>query len=763
MGRNGAGKSTLLRVAAGLLEPTRGKVRAAGRVALLLQNPGDYALRDRLGDELPPDALAAAGLDGLADRHPRDLSGGERQRLALAIVLHGPRPAVVCLDEPTRGMDRGHKDRLVALLHDLAGAGSGVVVATHDAEFAAAFAARTVLLGDGRAGGRRTDGRRAGRRLVLRHPDGAHPRRRRAAARGRRRPAAARGGRPVSWIAASMLLLGLALVAGFGWYERSHPSARVLALVAALAALAVIGRIAFAPIPNVKPTTDIVLLTGYVLGGAPGFAVGAVAALASNLFFGQGPWTPWQMVGWGGVGLFGAALARLAGRDLGRVPLAVACAVASLGYGFLQNVSLWITFSGDHSLDKLWFYMSTSFAFDVAHATGSVLFCLAFGPALVRALRRYRTRFEVTWRPGPVTAGVGAILIAVALAQPPSADAAAPRAAVRYLEAAQNADGGLRARSAHGVDADAHGLGGARARRGRRGTRATSSAAARTRWTSCARTRTPCAATSASARGRCSPCARRARRRGGWAAATCSASCCGRRSATGRSRAWSTRRRSPSWRCARPASRRAIPRCGARSRSSPARRTRTAASTSPARAARRAPTTPAPRCRRSARRGRRDARVTRRAADWLERHQNPDGGFSLQVGASNAQSTAWAVQGLIAAGRDPARVRRGGARSPLAYLRSLVAPGGAIRYSRTSDQTPVWVTGQALTALAGKALPLAPVRRERSARAASAPAPAAPAAPAATPRRPSPPRRAGAGAAGDEPADGDARGRARRR
>ena len=98
----------------------------------------------------------------------------------------------------------------------------------------------------------------------------------------------------------------LALAAGFAWYERSHPSARVLALVATLAALAALGRIAFAPLPNVKPTTDIVLLTGYVLGGAPGFAVGAVAALASNLFFGQGPWTPWQMVGWGGAGLFGA-------------------------------------------------------------------------------------------------------------------------------------------------------------------------------------------------------------------------------------------------------------------------------------------------------------------------------------------------------------------------------------------------------------------------------------------------------------------------
>jgi energy-coupling factor transporter ATP-binding protein EcfA2 len=149
MGRNGAGKSTVLRVAAGLLTPTRGKVRG-GRVALLLQNPGDYALRDRVGDELPADALAAAGMSQLADRHPRDLSGGERQRLALAIVLHGERPAVVCLDEPTRGMDRGHKHALATLLTGLAEQGSAVVVATHDAEFAAAVATRTVLLGDGR-------------------------------------------------------------------------------------------------------------------------------------------------------------------------------------------------------------------------------------------------------------------------------------------------------------------------------------------------------------------------------------------------------------------------------------------------------------------------------------------------------------------------------------------------------------------------------------------------------------------------------------
>jgi energy-coupling factor transport system ATP-binding protein len=149
MGRNGAGKSTLLRIAAGLLTPTRGKVRG-GKVALVLQNPGDYALRDRVGEELPAAALEEAGLAHLAERHPRDISGGERQRLAIAIVLHGARPAVLCLDEPTRGMDREHKDALVALLRDLSAAGTGIVVATHDAEFAAALAPRTVLLGDGR-------------------------------------------------------------------------------------------------------------------------------------------------------------------------------------------------------------------------------------------------------------------------------------------------------------------------------------------------------------------------------------------------------------------------------------------------------------------------------------------------------------------------------------------------------------------------------------------------------------------------------------
>jgi energy-coupling factor transporter ATP-binding protein EcfA2 len=150
MGRNGAGKSTLLRHAAGLLTPTRGAVSRAGRVALLLQNPTDYLIHEHVEDEAPAGALAAVGLasETFARRNPRDLSGGEKQRLALAVVLGDltDPPAAICLDEPTRGMDRDHKQSLAALL---TGLGATVIVATHDPEFAAAFADRVILLGDG--------------------------------------------------------------------------------------------------------------------------------------------------------------------------------------------------------------------------------------------------------------------------------------------------------------------------------------------------------------------------------------------------------------------------------------------------------------------------------------------------------------------------------------------------------------------------------------------------------------------------------------
>ena len=106
--------------------------------------------------------------------------------------------------------------------------------------------------------------------------------------------------------------------------------------------------------------------------------------------------------------------------------------------------------------------------------------------------------------------------------------------------------------------------------------------------------------------------------------------------------------------------------------------------------------------------GRRRTRAVSRGAAYLVRVQNRDGGFPLaRGGASNAQSTAYAVQGLVAAGRS--LPRRG--RTPLAYLASLTEPSGRVRYSRTSAQTPVWVTAQVVAAMARRPFPLRPVRR----------------------------------------------------
>jgi energy-coupling factor transport system substrate-specific component len=526
----------------------------------------------------------------------------------------------------------------------------------------------------------------------------------------------------MSWVAGSTLVLGIALVAGLAWYERTHPTTRVIALVATLAALAALGRIAFAALPNVKPTTDIVLISGYVLGGAPGFAVGSVAALASNVFFGQGPWTPWQMAGWGAVGVFGAILGRLFGRDLGRVPLAIACGVAAEMFSAWMNVHLWVTYSGDHTLGELGAYFATSLWFDVAHVTGSVLFCLAFGPALVRALARYRTRFEIRWLAIPATA----LLVGATLTAPPRADAqalatdaAAANASVRYLLDAQNDDGGWGAAPKTPSSQLYTGwttLGLAAAGRnpldvGHPSALAYIRAHARDLNDLGELNRTILVlraagrGTTIGGRDLETAVASKQRRNGSFAGRvnTTAFAILGLRAA-GRGTHNRAIRRAAAWIAGQANADGGFNFAG---KGGPSGIDDTGAALQALAAG-----------------GRRRGHVAKRATRFVVRRQNDDGGFALIPGGpSNAQSTAWAVQGLLAVGRDPSEIRHKGSVDPMTYLRSLTAPSGEVRYSRTSRQTPVWVTGQALAALARKTLPLRRVPRAHKAAAAVAPAP----------------------------------------
>lgn len=162
LGRNGAGKSTLLQTLAGLLTPERGDVDRSARVAYVPQDPDallaqptvrrelaeTLRLLGRADDEAVTSWLHRMELGSLSERHPRSLSGGERQRAAIAAVAVGGAP-VLCLDEPTRGIDARSRDLLADVVTAHAGAGGAVVLATHDVELAARVATRAVVLGDG--------------------------------------------------------------------------------------------------------------------------------------------------------------------------------------------------------------------------------------------------------------------------------------------------------------------------------------------------------------------------------------------------------------------------------------------------------------------------------------------------------------------------------------------------------------------------------------------------------------------------------------
>ena len=508
----------------------------------------------------------------------------------------------------------------------------------------------------------------------------------------------------MTWQAASLVLLGLALAAGFAWYERERPPARVVAVVAAMAALAVVGRLAFAAIPNVKPTTDIVLFAGYALGAIPGFAVGAVTAIVSNIFLSQGPWTVWQMAGWGAVGVAGAFLARfLRGREPSRLALAAICGAAGLAFGAWMDVYQW-TLAARQDLDTYVAVAGTSLPYNIAHAVGNVVFCLLIGPAFLRALARYRRRLEVRWERTPAPVALGAIAVALVLLVPAGAAAATPaQRAASYLAKAQNEDGGFGATPSGGSSPLYTGWAGlalgsigrnpqdvkrpggrSLARYVLRGSRSLTDIGEIERTALLAKV-AGISARSFGGRNLVDEIQGRRRHDGSisgfvsYTAFGVMALRAGGASAGGTTIRWLIQSQNEDGGFG-----------VARGSASDADMTGAALQA-------------------LATVGRASSPAAGRAVQWLRANQNGDGGFGQFKGrTSNAQSTAYAVQGLIAAGAGGNAVSR--ART---YLVRLQRGDGSVAYSSSSNQTPVWVTAQALMALQGKPLPIATAPRKK--------------------------------------------------
>jgi energy-coupling factor transport system substrate-specific component len=564
----------------------------------------------------------------------------------------------------------------------------------------------------------------------------------------------------VSWPLASFLLVGVVLLAGWLAYERARPSARMAAVVATLAAVAALGRDAFVALPEVKPITAIVLVVGYALGPLPGFTVGAVGMLASNMMFGQGSYTPWQMAAWGMVGLAGAALGRLSGRRLGRVPLALACALTALLAKEVMNVYTW-TLGASHTPAALLLVAGAGLPFDLVDAGASFLFGLAFAPELARVLARMRARMDVHWEAAGASAPM-ALVVVLGLAGALLLPGGSARARTTRLPGSRLSGSGLPGSRLSGSPIAAAGPRGAATAFVARGSVPLPSASparvgvsreiaylaaaqgANGGWGSAAGQPTSelysaWAAIGLAAAGR-NP---QSVRRGGHAVLEALRAQAGTLSGAGDIERTMLALRA----CDAPVGSLVgkdllggLLRYRGSDGSFSHQVNITAFAIFALRAAGRSAGDPAVRAAGAwiarqqdadggfnfaARGGSSDVDDTAaaiqgvsdagirggaglaRAVAFLLHAQNPDGGFPAQPGAeSNAQSTAWAVQGLVAAGRDVEGVRRRGSRSPLGYLESLVAPNGSVRYSRTSAQTPVWVTAQALTALARAPFPI---------------------------------------------------------
>jgi energy-coupling factor transport system substrate-specific component len=194
---------------------------------------------------------------------------------------------------------------------------------------------------------------------------------------------------------ALLLAAVAAIAAGAAWLEGTPGTAKDLTLVATLGGIAAAGRVLFAAVPGVQPVTVIVAAAGVALGPRRGFAVGALAALASNFFLGQGPHTPWQMLAWGGCGLVAGLGRRLLER---RIPFAAFTFVLGYAFGTLMDLWHWYGFL-PHTTAALGLALGAGFAFNTAHAIGNVLLALAAGPELRRVLARYERRLqtEVVW------------------------------------------------------------------------------------------------------------------------------------------------------------------------------------------------------------------------------------------------------------------------------------------------------------------------------------------------------------------------------
>ena len=191
----------------------------------------------------------------------------------------------------------------------------------------------------------------------------------------------------------TVLACVLCLLVFFASFETGKPDLKQIMPTVVLAALATAGRILFAAIADVKPVYAITIIAGVVFGKRCGFMVGALAALVSNFFFGQGPWTPWQMYGWGLMGYLAGVLAQKGLFEHKPALYVYGFLACIVEYGFLLNLWTLVGFVRPLTWEAVVLTFSAGFMFDLLHAVATVLFLLLFYAPWRRKLLRIKTKY----------------------------------------------------------------------------------------------------------------------------------------------------------------------------------------------------------------------------------------------------------------------------------------------------------------------------------------------------------------------------------
>jgi energy-coupling factor transport system substrate-specific component len=195
-----------------------------------------------------------------------------------------------------------------------------------------------------------------------------------------------------SYALTSFIFIILMLVPFYFSFETRRPQARELVPIAVLAAVAALGRVAFAPFPSVKPTSAVVIIAGIAFGPQAGFITGATAALASNIFFGQGAFTPWQMFAWGIMG-FCAGISANSGLLRGRVSVCVFGFAWAFLYGWIMDLWQVLGFVSPINAESVFLTYAASFYLDLTHAVSTAVFLLLLAKPWLKILSRVKTKY----------------------------------------------------------------------------------------------------------------------------------------------------------------------------------------------------------------------------------------------------------------------------------------------------------------------------------------------------------------------------------